>query len=159
MAILKKLDIFWIKTHCSKKWKLLVFNAVITSKVLYGLETLEPTEAAGRLLNTFQLKGLRKILKLHTTFVQRNNSNEYVYRRANETINSPSVGPGRQIKPLTETLEDRKCSELGELMNWQLKSTGFRNQYVLQWKDIALQYKGGWLSNKHREWSNRFGWP
>ena len=60
MAILKKLDIFWIKTHCSKKWKLLVFNAVITSKVLYGLETLEPTEAAGRLLNTFQLKGLRK---------------------------------------------------------------------------------------------------
>ena len=60
MAILKKLDIFWIKTHYSKKWKLLVFNAVITSKVLYGLETLEPTEAAGRLLNTFQLKGVRK---------------------------------------------------------------------------------------------------
>jgi len=53
MAILKKMGIFWIKTHCSKKWKLLVFNAVITSKVLYGLETLEPTEAAGRLLNTF----------------------------------------------------------------------------------------------------------
>ena len=26
MAILKKLVIFWIKTHCSKKWKLLVFN-------------------------------------------------------------------------------------------------------------------------------------
>ena len=61
MAILKTLDIFWIKTHCSKKWKLLVFNAVITSKVLYGLETLEPTEAAGRLLNTFQLnKGFAK---------------------------------------------------------------------------------------------------
>ena len=63
MAILKKLDIFWIKTHCSKKWKLLVFNAVITSKVLYGLETLDPTEAAGRLLSTFQLfptKGFAK---------------------------------------------------------------------------------------------------
>ena len=48
MAILKKLDIVWIKTHCNKKWKRLVFNAVITSKVLYGLETLEPREAAGR---------------------------------------------------------------------------------------------------------------
>ena len=40
-------------------------TARITSKVLYGLETLEPTESAGRLLNTFQLKSLRKILKLH----------------------------------------------------------------------------------------------
>ena len=116
MAILKTLDIFWIKTHCSKKWKLLVFNAVITSKVLYGLETLEPTEAAGRLLNTFQLKGLRKILKLHTTFVQRNNSNEYVYRRANETLIAPSEGPGRQIKPLTEILEDRKLKLLGHVL-------------------------------------------
>ena len=74
------------------------------------------TEAAGRLLNTFQLKGLRKKLKLHTTFVQRNNSNEYVYRRANETINSPSVGPGRQIKPLTEILEDRKLKLLGHVL-------------------------------------------
>ena len=107
---------YGIKTHCSKKWKLLVFNAVITSKVLYGLETLEPTEAAGRLLNTFQLKGLRKILKLHTTFVQRDNSNEYVHRRANETINSPSVGPGRQIKPLTEILEDRRLKLLGHVL-------------------------------------------
>ena len=63
MAILRKLDLFWIKTHCSKKWKLLVFNAVITSRVLYGLETLDPTEAAGRLLSTFQLfstKGFAK---------------------------------------------------------------------------------------------------
>jgi len=59
----QKVDLFGIKTHCSKKWKLLVFNAVITSKVLYGLETLDPTEAAGRLLSTFQLfptKGFAK---------------------------------------------------------------------------------------------------
>ena len=97
------MGIFWIKTHCSKKWKLLVFNAVITSKVLYGLETLEPTEAAGRLLNTFFL-------------LQRNNFNEYVYRRANETINAPSEGSGRQIKPLTEILEDRKLKLLGHVL-------------------------------------------
>ena len=60
MVTLKKLDIFWLKTNCSQKWKLLVYNAVVISKLLYGLETLEPTESAGKLLNTFQLKGLRK---------------------------------------------------------------------------------------------------
>ena len=48
--------------------------------------------------------------------MQRNNSNEYVYRRANETINSPSVGPGRQIKPPTEILEDRKLKLLGHVL-------------------------------------------
>jgi hypothetical protein len=37
------------------------------SRVLYGLEPLEPTETIGRMLDAFQLKGLRKILNLHTT--------------------------------------------------------------------------------------------
>ena len=116
MAILKKLDIFWGKARCNRSWKLRVFNAVITSKVLYGLETLEPTESAGRLLNTFQLKGLRKILKLHTTYIQRHNTNEYVYRRANETLNAPTTGFDRKIKPLTEILEERKLKLLGHIL-------------------------------------------
>ena len=79
MAILERLNLFWLKTKCYKKWKLLVHDAVITSKLFYGLETLEPTIAAANLLNVFQLEGLRKTLNLHTTFVQRRNTNEYVY--------------------------------------------------------------------------------
>ena len=116
MAILKKLDIFWLKTQCSKKWKLLVYNAVITSKVLYGLETLEPTESASKLLNTFQLRGLRKILRLHTTYIQRQNTNDYVYQRANEIVNGATDGPTRKIKPLTEILEERKLRLLGHVL-------------------------------------------
>ena len=116
MAILKNLDIFWGRTQCNRSWKLRVFNAVITSKVLYGLETLEPTESAGRLFNTFQLKGLRKILKLHTTYIQRHNTNEYVYRRANETLNAPTTGFDRKIKPLTEILEEKKLKLLGHIL-------------------------------------------
>ena len=48
--------------------------------------------------------------------MQRNNSNENVYRRANETLNAPSEGPERQIKPLTEILEDRKLKLLGHVL-------------------------------------------
>ena len=115
MVVLKKLDVFWLKSQCSKQiWKLLVYNAVITSKVLYGLETLEPTESASRLLNTFQLRGLRKNLRLHTTYIQRQNTNESVYRRANEIANGA-------IKPLTEILAERKMRLLGHVLRreWQ----------------------------------------
>lgn len=44
MVVLKKFDIFWLKNQSSKRWKLFDYNAFITSKVLYGLETLELTE-------------------------------------------------------------------------------------------------------------------
>ena len=77
--------------------------------MLYRLETLKPTESASRLLNTFQLKGLRKILRLHTTYIQRQNTNKYVYRRANEIANGV-------IKPLTEILAERKIRLLGHVL-------------------------------------------
>ena len=49
MAVLKGLDIAdiaWLKlkSQCSRKWKFLVYNAVIKNQVLYGLETLEPNQ-------------------------------------------------------------------------------------------------------------------
>ncbi len=60
---------------------MLVYNAVITTKILYGLDSLKPTDSTGRLLDTFQLKGLRKIVKLHTTFIDRALTNEFVLKR------------------------------------------------------------------------------
>jgi hypothetical protein len=60
MTIPKKLDIFCIKIHYNKKSKLFVFDPVVTSKILYNLEILEPIQATGRLLNIFQLKNLFK---------------------------------------------------------------------------------------------------
>ena len=116
MPVLKRLDIFWNKTSCNLKWKMLVYNAVITTKILYGLESLEPTDSTGRLLDTFQLKGLRKILKLHTTFINRANTNEFVFQKANEAVGSTSVGPNRKIKPLTEILASKRLKLLGHVL-------------------------------------------
>ena len=116
MAVLRKTDVFWLKANCNKKWKMLVYNAGRISKPLYGIESLEPTDATGSLLNTFQLKGLRKILKLRTTFMQRQNTNQYVYLRANEVLNAPTEGDGRKIRPLTEVLEQRRLKLLGHVL-------------------------------------------
>ena len=57
---------FVLLQNIMEKRKLMVLNALIASQ-----ETLEPTDAAANLLNTFQLKGLRKTLKLHTTYKDR----------------------------------------------------------------------------------------
>ena len=116
MPILKKLDAFWNKAKCNTKWKLLIFSAVIVSKLLYGPETLEPTDTVGNLLNTFQLKGLRKILKLNTTFIDRENNNEFIFRKANEAVRSPINGTDRKIKPLTEILDNRRIKLLGHVI-------------------------------------------
>ena len=50
------LDVLWKKTNCSIAWKLFIFQAVVISKLLYGLETLIATEATLHKLNTFQMK-------------------------------------------------------------------------------------------------------
>ena len=118
MPILKRLDIFWNKTNCGKSWKWLVYNSIIISRLLYGLESLQTTDNTGKLLNTFQLKGLRKILHLHTTYLNRNNSNEFVYQRANEIIGAPFQGFLCKIRPLilTEILETKRLKLLGHVL-------------------------------------------
>ena len=66
MPVLKRLDLFWKQAQVPTKWKIQVFNAVCVSKLLYSLEALQPTEAAAKKLDTFQLKGPRKFFRMHT---------------------------------------------------------------------------------------------
>ena len=51
-----------------------------------------------------------------TTYVQRHNTNTYVYKRANEELNAPTEGPDRRIKPLTGMLELSKLKLLGHVL-------------------------------------------
>ena len=86
MTILKRLDIFW--RHCDVKiaFKITAMDAVIRAKLLYGIDSAQLTPSHQRRIGVFQLKGLRNILKMNTTFVERNNSNAEVFRRANGQI-------------------------------------------------------------------------
>ena len=79
IPILRTLDIFWKKTNCPLKLKLNVFNAVIISKLVYGLETFQYTEAVGRKLDVFQMKGLRKTMRIIPTLIDRTHTNENVF--------------------------------------------------------------------------------
>ena len=66
------------------RWRLRVYHAVIQNKLIYGLETVHLTQSTLKKINVFHLRGLRSILGLETTFVNRRNTNEFVLRTASE---------------------------------------------------------------------------
>eukprot|EP00975_Prorocentrum_lima_P011540 2452473-Prorocentrum_lima.AAC.1 len=57
LATWKRLDPFWLHSDCTYKFKLIVWHAVVRSRLMYGLEGLHLTKAMARTLDVFQLKG------------------------------------------------------------------------------------------------------
>ena len=58
---------YWRQSDCSVGFKLTVYDAVVRSKLMYGLESAQLSDSVRRKLDSFQFKGLRKILKMKTT--------------------------------------------------------------------------------------------
>ena len=67
-AIWKKLDLFWRKSNCSKKFKLIAYDAEVRAKLLYGLEAAQINKAEKDDMDSFFYKRMRKILGWKTTF-------------------------------------------------------------------------------------------
>ena len=59
---------------------------IVKAQLLYGLHLIALTKAQKQRINAFQFKGLRKILNLKTTYIDRTLSNDRVFAIANETI-------------------------------------------------------------------------
>ena len=69
------------------QFKLQTYDAVIRSKLVYGLESVERTSGQISHLNTLQSKGLRRSLNMKTVFVGRQNTNKKVSEAANAIKN------------------------------------------------------------------------
>ena len=82
MGTLKRMHVFWRHSNCNIRLELNVVQAVLYSKVLFGLESAELQTTALKSLDVFQLKCLRQILKMRTTCVERGNTNLEVFKRA-----------------------------------------------------------------------------
>ena len=107
MTILKKLDIFWRKADPSERQELIVQDAIIRSKLIYGLESAAMNETVKHKLGVFQLKGVRKILNIKTTFVDRANTNQAVLQAAQEKM-SDREGNTKELKTYSQVYEQRK---------------------------------------------------
>ena len=117
MTILKRLDIFWRHCEVTTGVKITVLDAVIRSKLLYRLESAQLTPAVQRRIEVFQLKGLRKILKLNTTYVERANTNAAVFRKANEAIRNetPEGKTAKLVKPFVTCYLNSRMNRLARI--------------------------------------------
>ena len=96
-------------------WKLHVYNAIIRSKLLYGLETVHLTESMQKKKNAFQLRGMRRILGIDSTYVNRANTNESVLRKANEEMKK--YKPSRhEIKLFSELVREKRIKLAGHIL-------------------------------------------
>ena len=64
------MEMYWKKAKVSIRTKLLVYEAIIHSKLLYGITSANLTDGVLEELDVFQRKGRRQIMKLPTTFGQ-----------------------------------------------------------------------------------------
>ena len=114
MAILKKLDIFWRHCDIQIAFKITTLDAVIRAELLYGLDSAQLTPSQQKRIEVFQLKGLRKILNMKTTYVERNNTNAEVFRKANELIQNQTEA-GKTPKRIKEFVKAYKNSRMKRL--------------------------------------------
>ena len=67
-------------------FKIQVFEAIVRAILAYGLEGVQLNDSVINKINTVQLKGLRQILKMKTTYVNGDNTNQKVFEEANKRI-------------------------------------------------------------------------
>ena len=82
-----RLKEFWKGCNAPRKWKLQVYNAIIISQLIYGLNTIHLTNSCLKTLDTFQLRGLRQILGIKAAFHSRI-SHDKVMEKANIIMNN-----------------------------------------------------------------------
>ena len=150
VVIGKKLQMFWDNPNCPSKFKLHVYDAVIRSKLVYGLNSTELSVGAISHLNAFQLKGLRRILKMKTTFVERSNSNQKVFAAAN-AIKNPKREEGKDIvtfssflhKQANQLLAHTIRAEEGDPLKECTFNNGTVNPYTIQQRRVGRP-KNNW---------------
>jgi len=143
MGVMKALQTFWKKTNCPFTWKLNVYNAVIVSKLTYGLETLQPVDGLFNRLNAFHIRAIRRILNIPPTFINRDMTNNYVLQQAEIELNKDNVGPKRKVKMISDIIKQRQASFLGHVIRSEerdpMKMVSFGNEELNSLEDIQLR--------------------
>ena len=85
LATITTLKYFW-KSSAKPSWKLLVFNAVVGAKIPYGLESLQLLDSDYQRLDAFQQRGLRRILGIPPSHIDRTATNKSVLAAAEKVL-------------------------------------------------------------------------
>jgi hypothetical protein len=100
-------------SNANTKWQLISYDAIIRSKLLYGLETVQLTEAQQKKIDAFQMRGLRQLMKKKHTYYDRTHTNDHVLKEASKTAYPKG---DKQIRRFSEFHEKRKIKLLGHII-------------------------------------------
>ena len=134
MAIMKKLDLFWRHSDCPVHIKVYTADAVLRSKLLYGLESAQLIPSVLKKLETFQLKVLRKILKIETTYINRVNSNVSIFNRINTMMEEE--GKSKRVISFVDAYNKIKRKRALKIMNQEntsIYNVSFENGKLRKW--------------------------
>jgi len=135
MAIMKKLDLFWRHSNCPVHIKVYTADAVLRSKLLYGLESAQLIPSVLKKLETFQLKVLRKILKIETTYINRVNSNASIFNRINTMMEEE--GKTKRVISFVDAYNKIKRKRALKIMNQEntsIYNVSFQNGKLRKWE-------------------------
>ena len=139
-----------------------MYNAVIISKLLYGLESLELIDSLKTRLNAFQIRGLRHILKIEHAYWSRT-SNDEIIATANMLISKSTQElewnefivcrdtKNMKIQMISDMLEDWKIRLLGLIM----RSSSEDPLYKVTFNDEGkrLQYDKKRVGRPRNHWT------
>ena len=111
-------------------------DAVLRAKLLYGLESAQLNPAVVRRLETFQLKVLRKILKMDTTYIDRANTNETVFKNANDKIKHEKGDKAKKVVSFIEASRKQKrkrASRIIRKIGSAIHKISFSNEKLQKW--------------------------
>ena len=95
----------------------MLYDALVGSKLLYGLHTLPLKDDTLSKLDVFHLRGLRRILGLKTTYIYRTNTNKRILEIAEqESNNDRKEGDRKRIRLMSEIVKERCFKELEEVL-------------------------------------------
>ena len=114
MATWRRLAPFWKGSNCNARLKIQIWDAIVRSKIVYGLESLAMNDQLLRRLDVIHLKGLRQILRITTTHVNRTHTNEYVYLQATRAAYGRDK-TDKQIRPLTKYIQEKAMKLLSHI--------------------------------------------
>ena len=108
-----KLKVVWQKAKTDIKWKLQVFDGTVRSKLLYGLECVQLTQVEQDRVDAYQMKGIRRILNIPPTHIDRTWTNKLVLEKA-------ASEAGKPIFTFTSSWRRQKIKLLGHLLRTEV---------------------------------------
>ena len=90
--------------------KVYTADATLRAKLFYGLESSQLIPSVAKRMETLQLKVLRKIFRLNTTFIDRENNNYTVFQRTNDAMATENQNRKKKKKviPFVEAYQKLK---------------------------------------------------